>query len=123
MLANWIASLTEYPNHDRSIAMAELARPEQDDVAAADRKAALALGLSLVISWKLTLFIIICAPIMASVLQKFGKKMRRASRSALQRSSSMLGQIESTLSGIRVVKGAGAERFDQAMLGNNANPP
>lgn len=39
--------------------------------------------------------------------------MRRASRAALQKSSTMLGQIEGTLVGIRVVKAAGAERFER----------
>jgi len=76
-------------------------------------KAAFAFLLSLFISWKLTLFMVIFAPIMAVVIRKFGKKMRRASRAALQRSSSMLGQIEGTLGGIRVVKGASAERFER----------
>ena len=76
-------------------------------------KAAFALGVALVISWKLVLFIVIFAPLMAFVIKKFGKKMRRASRAALQRSSLMLGQIEGTLIGIRVVKSAGAERFER----------
>ncbi len=76
-------------------------------------KAAFALGLSLLISWKITLFILIFAPLMAVVIKKFGKKMRRASRAALQRSSLMLGQIEGTLIGIRVVKSACAERFER----------
>jgi ABC-type multidrug transport system fused ATPase/permease subunit len=51
------------------------------------------------------------------VIKKFGKKMRRASRAALQNSSHMLGQIEGTLSGIRVVKGANAERFERRRYG------
>jgi ABC-type multidrug transport system fused ATPase/permease subunit len=76
-------------------------------------KAAMAFGLALFISWKLTLFMIIFVPLMAAIIQKFGKKMRRASRAALQNSASMLGQIEGTLSGIRVVKGASAERFER----------
>src|SRR5439155_24484302 len=46
-------------------------------------------------------------------IRKFGKKMRRASRAAMQRSSDMLGQIEGTLIGIRVVKSARAERFER----------
>jgi subfamily B ATP-binding cassette protein MsbA len=75
--------------------------------------AAFAFGLSLAISWKLTMFIVIFAPLMAAVIKKFGKKMRRASRAALQKSSAMLGQIEGTLAGIRVVKSAGAERFER----------
>jgi ABC-type multidrug transport system fused ATPase/permease subunit len=47
------------------------------------------------------------------VIKKFGKKMRRATRAALQRSAMMLGQIEATLVGIRVVKAAGAERMER----------
>lgn len=76
-------------------------------------KAAMAFALALFVSWKITLFMVIFVPLMAAIIQKFGKKMRRASRAALQNSSSMLGQIEGTLAGIRVVKGASAERFER----------
>ncbi len=75
--------------------------------------AAFAFLVAMKVSWKLTLFIVVFAPVMVAIIQKFGKKMRRASRKALQSSSSMLGQIEGTLSGIRVVKGANAERFER----------
>jgi ABC-type multidrug transport system fused ATPase/permease subunit len=70
-------------------------------------------GLAMFISWKLTVFIIIFAPLMFWAIRKFGKKMRRATRAALQRSAAMLGQIEGTLVGIRVVKAAGSERFER----------
>lgn len=76
-------------------------------------KSLAALGLSLYVSWRLTLFIVIFAPLMGVLIKKFGKKMRRASRKALQESSSMLGQVEGTLVGIRVVKAANAERFER----------
>ncbi len=76
-------------------------------------KAMFAFGLALWVSWKLTLFIVIFAPVMLVIIRKFGKKMRRASRAALVSSASMLGQIEGTLIGIRVVKGATAERFER----------
>ncbi len=75
--------------------------------------AAMAFVTALVISWKLTFFILLFSPVMIGIIQKFGKKMRRASRKAMQSSSSMLGQIESTLQGIRVVKGSNAERFER----------
>jgi ABC-type multidrug transport system fused ATPase/permease subunit len=75
--------------------------------------ATLALGLALFIDWRLTLFIVVFVPVMYVMLRKFGKKMRRASRAALQTNSSMLGQIEGSLVGIRVVKSAGAERFER----------
>ncbi|MGC4033984.1 MAG: ABC transporter ATP-binding protein [Tepidisphaeraceae bacterium] len=76
-------------------------------------KAGFALLLAAIIDWRLTLFIIVFAPLMAAVIKKFGKKVRRASRAALQGSSNMLGQIEGTLTGIRVVKSATAERFER----------
>jgi ABC-type multidrug transport system fused ATPase/permease subunit len=76
-------------------------------------KAAFAFGLALWIDWRLTMFIVVFAPVLLAVIKKFGKKMRRASRAALQKSSSMLGQIEGTLAGVRVVKAAGAERFER----------
>jgi ABC-type multidrug transport system fused ATPase/permease subunit len=75
-------------------------------------KALFAFAFSMYLSWKLTLFIVLFAPVMVIVIRKFGKKMRRASRAMLQRSSHMLGQIESTLIGIRVVKAANAEKFE-----------
>jgi ABC-type multidrug transport system fused ATPase/permease subunit len=76
-------------------------------------KAMFAFGLALWIDWRLTIFIVVFAPVMGAMIKKFGKKMRRASREALQKSSTMLGQIEGTLTGIRVVKAAGAERFER----------
>jgi subfamily B ATP-binding cassette protein MsbA len=76
-------------------------------------KAAMAFALALWVSWKLTFFIIIFTPIMLVIIRKFGKKMRRASKKAMVSSSSMLGQIEGSLLGIRVVKGSTAERFER----------
>jgi subfamily B ATP-binding cassette protein MsbA len=76
-------------------------------------RAVLATILALIIDWQLVLFIVIFAPPMLIITRKFGKKMRRASRAALQTNSSMLGQIEGSLIGIRVVKAANAERFER----------
>ena len=76
-------------------------------------KAAMAFTIALLASWKLTMFIVVFGPIMAVIIKKFGKKMRRASKKAMVSSSNMLGQIEGSLLGIRVVKGASAERFER----------
>jgi ATP-binding cassette, subfamily B, bacterial MsbA len=76
-------------------------------------RAAFFFALAVYLNWKLTLVIVLFAPLMAAAIKKFGKKMRRASRAAMQRSSDMLGQIEGTLLGIRVVKAATAERFER----------
>ena len=76
-------------------------------------KAVMALALALWVSWALTLFIIVFAPVMMIIIRKFGKHIRRAARAAMQNASTMLGQIESALSGIRVVKASNAERFER----------
>ncbi len=76
-------------------------------------KAILMFGLAMYLSPELTLFILLLAPLMAIMMRKFGKKMRRASRAALRSSSALLGQIEGTLVGIRVVKGYNAEKFER----------
>jgi ABC-type multidrug transport system fused ATPase/permease subunit len=80
-------------------------------------KVALAFGLAMVVSWKLTIFIVVFGPVMFLFIRKLGKKMRRASRKAMINSASMLGQIEGSLIGIRVVKGASAERFERRRYG------
>jgi ABC-type multidrug transport system fused ATPase/permease subunit len=76
-------------------------------------KATMAFAVALWASWKLTMFIVVFTPIMLVIIKKFGKKMRRASKKAMLSSSSMLGQIEGSLLGIRVVKAATAERFER----------
>jgi ATP-binding cassette, subfamily B, bacterial MsbA len=75
------------------------------------------LCVALVASWQITLFILLFAPLMGLSVRKFGKKMYRASRKQLQESASMLGQLESTLIGIRVVKASGAERAERRRYG------
>ena len=45
-------------------------------------KAAMAFALAILIDWRLTMIIVIFAPLMAAVIKKFGKKIRRASREA-----------------------------------------
>ena len=74
---------------------------------------AMAMVLAVWIDWRLTLFIVFFAPLMVAIIRKFGKKMRRATRAALQKSSSMLGQLEATLSGVRSVKAARAESHER----------
>ena len=76
-------------------------------------KVVFVLGLAMVIDPWLTLFIVGFAPIMAALIRKFGKKMRRHSRQALESSSHMLTQIEATLAGIRVVKANNAEPYER----------
>ena len=76
-------------------------------------KAAFAFGLALWFDWHLTMFIVLFGPLMFAIIKKFGKKMRRASRKALQSSATMLGQLDASLAGVRVVKAASAEPHER----------
>jgi ATP-binding cassette, subfamily B, bacterial MsbA len=76
-------------------------------------KAAMAFCFAIFLSWKLMVFMICFGPLVFVIVKKFGKKMRRASRRALQERRDMLAQLESSLMGIRVVKASGAERFER----------
>jgi ABC-type multidrug transport system fused ATPase/permease subunit len=76
-------------------------------------KAAMAFALALWFDWRLTMFIVLFGPIMFAIIRKFGKKMRRASRKALQSSAVMFGQLESSLAGVRVIKAASAEPHER----------
>lgn len=75
--------------------------------------AGMALGLALWVDWRLTAFIVLFAPVMVAVIRKFGKKVRRASRSAMEKNSQMLAQLEATFTGLRVVKASRAERIER----------
>jgi ABC-type multidrug transport system fused ATPase/permease subunit len=76
-------------------------------------RAVLAFIAAILLDWRLTGFIVVFAPVSMVVIRKIGKRMRRASRAALQNSAEMLGQVEASLNGIRVVKAATAERFER----------
>ncbi len=81
-------------------------------------KAIGALAVAFLLSWRLTLVALIAGPPTFVLIRKFGKLMRRASRRALESWSAMLGILEETLSGIRVVKaytmeGAERKRFNR----------
>src|SRR5205085_6854051 len=73
----------------------------------------MAFAVALWFDWQLTMFIVLFGPLMFAIIKKFGKKMRRASRKALQSSATMLGQLDASLVGVRVVKAAGAERHER----------
>jgi ABC-type multidrug transport system fused ATPase/permease subunit len=75
--------------------------------------AAMALGLAMWVDWRLTSFIIVFAPVNMAIIKKFGKKIRRANRAALEKNSRVLGQLNASLTGIQVVKASLAERFER----------
>ncbi|HUS91199.1 MAG TPA: ATP-binding cassette domain-containing protein [Phycisphaerae bacterium] len=76
-------------------------------------KAIGSVAMALVFSWKLTLLAMLAGPPSYWMIRQFGKRMKRAARKMLESWSDMVGVLEETLTGIRVVKAytmEGAER-------------
>jgi len=69
---------------------------------------------ALVINAKLTAIVIMGAPAAAVVIGKLGRKMRRATRRTLQSWSLLLGRLQESFFGIRVVKGYHQEEQEAA---------
>ena len=76
-----------------------------------------ALALALWLDWRLTAFIVVFVPVTFVLMRKLGKKVGRAARKELTHNATMLGQIEASLDGVRVVKAAAAEDFERRRYG------
>jgi subfamily B ATP-binding cassette protein MsbA len=62
----------------------------------------------------LSFLIVIVLPLIVWPIVRFGRKMKRASRKTQERSAELSAMLQETLSGVRVVKAFGAERFEGA---------
>jgi ABC-type multidrug transport system fused ATPase/permease subunit len=63
-----------------------------------------------VLSWKLTIFVMIMLPISGYLIGNIGRNLKKSSLSGQQQMGEMLSQIEETLGGIRIVKAFNAEK-------------
>jgi len=59
---------------------------------------------ALIIDWRLTVVSLVVAPLLYTVIRKLGKKIRRASRAALEQQSGLYAATAEALQGLRVVK-------------------
>lgn len=64
----------------------------------------------LVISWQLTLFVLILLPISGFIMGRVGKTLKRKSTQAQEKWGELMSQIEETLGGLRIIKAFGAEK-------------
>lgn len=71
-----------------------------------------------VMSWKLTIFVLILLPFSGSLIGKIGKSLKRRSTTGQEQTGELLSQIEETLGGLRVVKAFNAEHKLEARFGN-----
>ncbi len=67
---------------------------------------------ALYIDWKLSIAALVIAPPLYTIIRKLGKRIRRASKSALASQAVLLGAANEALQGLRVVKVHTAERYE-----------
>lgn len=72
------------------------------------------LGILLVLSWRLTLFVIAVLPVTLWIIAKIGFKLRKYSARAQGRMADITSVLQETIFGIRVVKAFAMERFEIA---------
>lgn len=63
----------------------------------------------LIISWQLTVFVLILLPIAGVIMGRIGKKLKKSSAEAQGKWGMLMSQIEETLGGLRIIKAFNAE--------------
>ena len=80
-------------------------------------KGAVALMVALLTNWQLTLIALIVMPILATIIRKLGKRIRRASGKALSSRADLYRASTEALQGMRVVKVHTTERYEAGRFG------
>lgn len=68
------------------------------------------LGVLLLLSWKLTLFVLCVLPFAGLLMGRVGRSLKKSSKDAQSQSGQLLSQIEETLGGLRIIKAFNAEK-------------
>ena len=63
----------------------------------------------ILISWQLTIFVLVLLPLAGYIMGQVGKKLKRKSLLGQQQWGDLMSQIEETLSGLRIIKAFNAE--------------
>lgn len=63
----------------------------------------------IMISWQLTIFVLLLLPVAGMAMGRMGKKLKRASLETQQQWGSLMSNIEETLGGLRIIKAFNAE--------------
>lgn len=64
----------------------------------------------IIISWQLTVFVLILLPLAGYIMGQVGKKLKRKSLEGQQQWGLLMSQIEETLGGLRIIKAFNAEK-------------
>ena len=76
------------------------------------------LAVMFVMSWELTLFVLVLLPFSGWLIGRIGKSLKRRSTLGQEQTGELLSQIEETLGGLRVVKAFNAEYKLEARFSN-----
>ncbi|MCD7972740.1 MAG: ABC transporter ATP-binding protein/permease [Candidatus Azobacteroides sp.] len=71
---------------------------------------AIYLGTMIIISWKLTVFVMILLPIAGFIMGRVGRNLKRTSTLGQEEWSHLMTQLEETLGGLRIIKAFNAEQ-------------
>ncbi len=70
------------------------------------------------VSWQMTLFVLVVAPVAGWVMGLVGRKLKRQSASVQQQWGGIIAQLDETLGGLRIIKAFIAERKMEARFRN-----
>ncbi len=71
------------------------------------------LTFAMLLDWQLTLIFLCGAPLTIILVASFGKKMKRATKKQLMAGSEMLGKLQETMAGLKVVKVYNQQQYER----------
>lgn len=75
-------------------------------------------GIALYTDWKLTLSIIIIAPILIQIVKKYAKKLKKAGKDRQEATGDLNSTLQETISGIKVIKAFATEGYEKSKFKN-----
>src|SRR6185369_9535484 len=70
-------------------------------------------ALVFILNWRLTIAVLLIGPLIYGLTVKFGRRLRNIARSTQEGTEEVLDLAQETISGHRIVKAFGMERFEQ----------
>lgn len=70
----------------------------------------------LLMSWQLTIFVLILLPIAGFIISRISKSLRKQSKNAKNRLGALLSHLEETISGMRIIKGFNAQKHAETVF-------
>ena len=78
-------------------------------------------GIAMYTDWKLTLSIVIVAPILIQIVKKYAKKLKKAGKDRQEATGDLNSTLQETISGIKVIKAFATESYEKSKFKNLTN--